>query len=68
MEENPNAGVPMYDADDILEYDEDGNPIIPEKSKFIDPLPPIDHSEVKGWIQEVYSNKDLKPWEDCISK
>ncbi|XP_071803220.1 ATP-dependent RNA helicase DDX42-like [Asterias amurensis] len=47
MEENPNAGVPMYDADDILDYDEDGNPIIPEKSKFIDPLPPVDHSEIK---------------------
>ncbi|XP_022079915.1 ATP-dependent RNA helicase DDX42-like [Acanthaster planci] len=47
MEENPNAGVPMYDADDILEYDADGNPIIPERSKFIDPLPPINHAEIK---------------------
>ncbi|XP_038077601.1 ATP-dependent RNA helicase DDX42-like [Patiria miniata] len=47
MEENPNAGVPMYDADDILEYDDDGNPIIPERSKFIDPLPPVDHTEIK---------------------
>lgn len=29
MEENPNAGV--VDDDDIVEYDEDGNPIIPDK-------------------------------------
>lgn len=28
-----------------MEYDEDGNPIPPKKPKYIDPLPPIDHSE-----------------------
>eukprot|EP00117_Sycon_ciliatum_P008711 scpid63344/ scgid11290/ ATP-dependent RNA helicase DDX42; DEAD box protein 42 len=33
------------DEDEVLvEYDEDGNPIVPEKSKIIDPLPPIDHT------------------------
>lgn len=29
-----------------LDYDSDGNPIVPERSKVIDPLPPIDHSEI----------------------
>lgn len=43
MEENPNAGV-IHDEDDDVEYDEDGNPIL--KHKMIDPLPPIDHSEI----------------------
>ncbi|CAH1238200.1 DDX42 [Branchiostoma lanceolatum] len=47
MEENPLAGVNPDDDDPILEYDEDGNPIVPEKSKIIDPLPPIDHSEIE---------------------
>ncbi|KAI8516128.1 ATP-dependent RNA helicase ddx42 [Branchiostoma belcheri] len=46
MEENPLAGVNPDDDDPIVEYDEDGNPIVPEKSKIIDPLPPIDHSEI----------------------
>ncbi|GBP16075.1 ATP-dependent RNA helicase DDX42 [Eumeta japonica] len=46
MEENPlNAND---DGSDIeIEYDEDGNPIPPPKKKFIDPLPPIDHSEIE---------------------
>lgn len=43
MEENPNAGV-IHDEDDEVEYDDEGNPII--KNKMIDPLPPIDHSEI----------------------
>ena len=39
------------DEEDLLvEYDEDGNPIVPEKSKIIDPLPPIDHSLVGSHI------------------
>ncbi|XP_068633390.1 ATP-dependent RNA helicase DDX42 [Battus philenor] len=46
MEENPlsNAGD---DSDLEIEYDEDGNPIPPPKKKIIDPLPPIDHSEIE---------------------
>ncbi|XP_066998033.1 ATP-dependent RNA helicase DDX42 [Anabrus simplex] len=47
MEENPLAGVQNDDSEPEIEYDEDGNPIAPKKSKDIDPLPPIDHSEVK---------------------
>lgn len=46
MEENPMAGVVDENSGDELEYDEDGNPIPPMKKKFIDPLPPIDHSEI----------------------
>lgn len=48
MEENPNAGLaPVEDDNPEIEYDEDGNPIPPEKKKFIDPLPPIDHSLIE---------------------
>lgn len=48
MEENPNAGLaPVDDDNPEIEYDEDGNPIPPDKKKFIDPLPPIDHSEIE---------------------
>ncbi|XP_065338864.1 ATP-dependent RNA helicase DDX42 [Cloeon dipterum] len=46
MEENPNAGLMHEDSDAEIEYDEDGNPIAPPKSKIIDPLPPIDHSAI----------------------
>ncbi len=48
LEENPNAGRIGGDDDDGLEieYDEDGNPIAPAKSKHIDPLGPFDHSSV----------------------
>ncbi|CAH1105818.1 unnamed protein product [Psylliodes chrysocephalus] len=47
MEENPNAGLlPTDDDYPEVEYDEDGNPIAPDKKKIIDPLPPIDHSEI----------------------
>ncbi|KAI5631186.1 DEAD/DEAH box helicase domain-containing protein [Phthorimaea operculella] len=46
MEENPlTAGDDGSDQE--IEYDEDGNPIAPPKKKFIDPLPPIDHSEIQ---------------------
>ncbi len=47
MEENPTAGLLDENSGDELEYDEDGNPIAPMSKKFIDPLPPIDHSEIE---------------------
>lgn len=46
MEENPLAGVVFDDDETVIEYDAEGNPIIPEKNKIIDPLPPVDHSEI----------------------
>jgi ATP-dependent RNA helicase DDX42 len=51
MEENPNAGVAIAgggdeEEDKDLEYDREGNIIVPEKNKIIDPLPPIDHSTI----------------------
>ncbi|XP_064895264.1 ATP-dependent RNA helicase DDX42 isoform X2 [Columba livia] len=46
MAENPTAGVVQEEEEDNLEYDSDGNPIAPSK-KIIDPLPPIDHSEIE---------------------
>lgn len=49
MAENPTAGVVPEEEEDNLEYDSDGNPIAPSK-KIIDPLPPIDHSEVMKFI------------------
>ena len=40
--------VSAADDDDVdIEYDADGNPIAPAKSKYIDPLPPIDHSKIE---------------------
>lgn len=47
MEENPNAGVVDENSGDELEYDEDGNPIAPARKRFIDPLPPIDHTQIE---------------------
>lgn len=42
-----NAPVVAYpDDEEELEYDSDGNPIAPEKSKIIVPLPAVDHSEI----------------------
>jgi ATP-dependent RNA helicase DDX42 len=35
------------DEEEDWEYDEDGNPIAPERSKVIDPLPPVDHNEIE---------------------
>jgi ATP-dependent RNA helicase DDX42 len=48
LEENPTAGNSKdEDEDDLnVEYDADGNPIAPEKIKYIDPLPPINHSDI----------------------
>ncbi|VVD01128.1 unnamed protein product [Leptidea sinapis] len=46
MEDNPLTAAD--DGSDVeIEYDEDGNPLPPPKKKFIDPLPPIDHSEIE---------------------
>jgi len=49
LEENPTAGTTKEDSGDEveLEYDADGNPIAPVVSKYIDPLPPIDHSAIQ---------------------
>lgn len=48
MEENPNAGLAPQDDDyPEIEYDEDGNPIAPDKKKIIDPLPSMDHSQIE---------------------
>lgn len=47
MEDNPMAGVADENSGDELEYDADGNPIAPSKKRFIDPLPPVDHSEIE---------------------
>ena len=42
-----NCSFSAGDDDDVdIEYDADGNPIAPVKSKYIDPLPPIDHSKI----------------------
>ena len=30
-----------------MEYDEDGNPIVPIRPKYIDPLPSINHNEIE---------------------
>jgi ATP-dependent RNA helicase DDX42 len=50
LEENPQAGLVNQDQDEDdqdIDYDADGNLIVPEKSKIIDPLPPIDHSQIE---------------------
>lgn len=60
MEENPlNNGDDGSDVE--IEYDEDGNPIPPPKKKFIDPLPPIDHSEI---TYEPFEKNFYTPHED----
>ena len=63
LEENPNAGLSHVENDDEdkeLEYDGDGNIIVPEKSKIIDPLPPIDHStiEYESFEKNFYNEHD----------
>ena len=49
LEENPNAGRMAGDDDEgpEVEYDADGNPIAPVKSKWIDPLPFINHADIE---------------------
>ncbi|KAL4702621.1 hypothetical protein ACJJTC_013042 [Scirpophaga incertulas] len=60
MEENP-LGTADDGSDVEIEYDEDGNPIAPTKKKFIDPLPPIDHSEIQ---YEPFEKNFYTPHED----
>ncbi|UYV76274.1 DDX42 [Cordylochernes scorpioides] len=45
VEENPELFQEKEESDQEVEYDEEGNPIW-TKSKYIDPLPPIDHSTI----------------------
>ncbi|CAF4931584.1 unnamed protein product [Pieris macdunnoughi] len=60
MEDNPLTAAD--DGSDVeIEYDEDGNPIPPPKKKFIDPLPPIDHSEIR---YETFEKNFYTPHED----
>ncbi|KAK2726047.1 hypothetical protein QYM36_000491 [Artemia franciscana] len=47
MAENPTLSSADDTSDTEIEYDAEGNPIIPTKSKHIDPLPRIDHSKVE---------------------
>ncbi|XP_072270652.1 ATP-dependent RNA helicase DDX42 isoform X1 [Pyxicephalus adspersus] len=47
MAENPTAGLIPEEEEDNLEYDSDGNPIASTTKRVIDPLPPIDHSEIE---------------------
>ena len=54
MEENPTAGLAYIDDNDVIDYDEDGNPIVPERNRVIDPLPPVIHSEVR-YIPGIYN-------------
>lgn len=46
LEENPEAGLQKEEEEVEIEYDADGNPIYSMK-RMIDPLPPIDHSEIE---------------------
>lgn len=46
LEDNPNAGRSLDEDEFDVEYDEEGNPIAPPKSKYIDPLPSIDHAQI----------------------
>ena len=38
--------IPYPDEEEEIEYDSDGNPIPPEKSKVVVPLPQVDHEEI----------------------
>ncbi|XP_071811581.1 ATP-dependent RNA helicase DDX42-like [Apostichopus japonicus] len=46
MEENPTAGLLVPEDEEIVEYDEEGYPVFIERSKIIDPLPELDHSQI----------------------
>ncbi|KAH9370485.1 hypothetical protein HPB48_020555 [Haemaphysalis longicornis] len=68
IEENPDLAANKDDSDVELEYDEDGNPIAPAKSKYIDPLPPIDHStiEYKEFTKNFYvEHEDIAKLSDA---
>lgn len=47
LEDNPMVGLLEDNSGDELEYDEDGNPIAPPRKRTIEPLPPIDHSQLE---------------------
>ncbi|XP_046846143.1 ATP-dependent RNA helicase DDX42-like isoform X2 [Xenia sp. Carnegie-2017] len=65
MKEAPLEYYP--DEDEEIDYDSDGNPIAPPRSKIIEPLPPIDHSEIaykkfsKNFYEEHDEIKNLTP-------
>ncbi|XP_029429535.1 ATP-dependent RNA helicase DDX42 [Rhinatrema bivittatum] len=67
MAENPTAGIIPEEEEDTLEYDSDGNPIASTAKKVIDPLPPIDHTEIeyppfeKNFYQEHEEISSLTP-------
>ena len=52
-----NAPIVVAEGDEEIEveYDSDGNPMVSEKSKVIDPLPPVDHSAVSISSVEFYA-------------
>jgi len=68
LEENPEAGLQKEEEDFDIDYDADGNPIYSMK-KTIDPLPPIDHSEIdyerfeKNFYVEHQEIQHLSPFE-----
>lgn len=64
MEENPLAGVLDQGSDDEMEYDEDGNPIAPPRRRDIDPLPPLDHSEIQ---YQPFEKNFYTPHEDILN-
>ncbi|RDD40177.1 ATP-dependent RNA helicase DDX42 [Trichoplax sp. H2] len=51
MKDHPLQNI--YDEDEEIQYDDDGNPL-PPKKKIIDPLPPIDHSTIEYLPFEKY--------------
>ncbi|XP_059216493.1 ATP-dependent RNA helicase DDX42 [Stomoxys calcitrans] len=61
MEENPQAGLRDENSDVEIDYDEDGNTIVPPKKKDIDPLPPIYHSQIE---YEPFEKNFYTPHED----
>lgn len=63
MEANPQAGLKAEGSDIEMEYDEDGVPIGPVRSKDIDPLPPIDHSEIE---YTEFEKNFYSPHEDIV--
>jgi ATP-dependent RNA helicase DDX42 len=46
IRENPDAGKNDEESDGDMEYDENGDPIGKKRSRHIDPLPSIDHTQV----------------------
>ncbi|XP_022664363.1 ATP-dependent RNA helicase DDX42-like isoform X2 [Varroa destructor] len=57
VKENQLTGTTADDDEIEIEYDEDGNPIVPQKSKYIKPLPSVDHSivEYKSFEKNFYN-------------